>query len=461
MDIPLPPIALHTSLDLIHQWLSYQVYIRELPGLSVGISLGAETLFHEQYGRADLEAARPLTPETLFRIASHSKLFTATAVMRLRAQGLLRLDDPAGEHLGWFQSENEPRYEKITIRHLLTHSSGLIRDGNTRHWTYDEVFPDRDSIRSQVQAGISVYADGLRWKYSNMGFTLLGEIVASVTGKPYAEAVTELVIKPLGLKNTFPEFTEDLRDRHATGYGQKFPGRDRPPLEHRSAGAMGSATGFSSTAADLLAFYQAHRFGDETLLDDSDKREMQRAQFKDGDTEWGLGFRLPVVGELGYAGHGGRYPGFITFSGLNQDRQLAIVVLTHAVDGPARELFEGISNLLCLELDDPERIQAVNAALDAETDAISGFYRSLWGIDLYGRIGGKLVGIDPGLADPAGEMDVYERTGPLTYRVPVRNPFAAIGEEIRFVADGDGRIRRKLDPASSAGRWEIPGQFIA
>jgi hypothetical protein len=135
--------------------------------------------------------------------------------------------------------------------------------------------------------------------------------------------------------------------------------------------------------------------------------------------------------------------------------------LTHAVDGPARELFEGISNLLCLELDDPERIQAVNAALDAETDAISGFYRSLWGIDLYGRIGGKLVGIDPGLADPAGEMDVYERTGPLTYRVPVRNPFAAIGEEIRFVADGDGRIRRKLDPASSAGRWEIPGQFIA
>ena len=449
--------TLPSVLNLIRRWLAFQVYVDELPGLSVAISLGEETVFQEQYGHADLDAKRPLAPDSLFRIASHSKLFTATAVMRLRAQGAVRLDDRVAEHLDWFRSEKDPGLEQVTIRQLLTHSSGVIRDGDRPHWTYDAPFPDRGAVVRQVQNGISVFEGGEHWKYSNMGFTLLGEVVAAVQGVSYPEAMAELVLEPLGLENTLPAFSEAHRAGHAVGYTQNLPGDSRRrPLEHLSAGAMAPATGFSSTAADLVRFYRAHLFGDAVLLEDSDKREMQRVQFKDGDYEWGLGFGLNEIGGLKYAGHGGRYPGFITFSGVNQERKLIIVVLTNAVDGPARDLFEGISNLLKLALDQPERFEGDAAPDPAELDAVSGFYRSLWGFDGYGPIGGRLVGINPALKDPAAELDVYDRAAPLTYRVPIRDQFSPIGETLRFVPDEDGRIVRVLYPASTAVRWEIP-----
>jgi CubicO group peptidase (beta-lactamase class C family) len=225
------------------------------------------------------------------------------------------------------------------------------------------------------------------------------------------------------------------------------------PLDHLATGAMVSATGFSSTAVDLVAFYQAHLLGNDRLLEDSDKRAMQRTQFKDGDYEWGLGFRRLTVGDAQFACHGGRFPGFITFSGLNQDRKLVIAVLTNAVDGPARELFVGISNLVCLALDHPDRF---DGEVIGELDAVSGFYRSLWGIDCFGRIGGNLAGFNPSLDDPAGELDVLERVGPRAYRVPIRNQVSPIGEMVRFIPDEDGRITKVLFPGGSSVRWEIP-----
>ena len=113
-------------IGVIDKWIDYQTYIREVPGVAVGISVGDQTVFSKGYGVADLTSRQPVTPDTRFRIASHSKTFTATAVMQLVADGALRLDDRVVDHLPWFRADDDENLEHVTVRQLLSHSSGLI-----------------------------------------------------------------------------------------------------------------------------------------------------------------------------------------------------------------------------------------------------------------------------------------------------------------------------------------------
>ncbi len=444
--------SMFTVLD---SWLAYQVYFHQLPGLSVGIALGRQPLFRRHYGFANLETYQPITSRTMYRIASHSKLFTATAIMRLKAAGRLGLDDPVVRHLDWFRSAHDSNLESITLRQLLTHSSGVVRDGDSLHWSLDEPFPKREDLIPQTQAGISIYQSDKHWKYSNFGYSLLGSVIEAVTGQPYSQAVMELVVRPLGLEDTRPDFDESLGEQHAVGYGRKYPGEGRRPLPHVSARDMSSAAGFSSTLDDLLAFYQAHRYGVTSLLPDSEKREMQRVQYEEGPYAWGLGFACREIGGISYVGHGGRYPGFITFSGLSQALDMTLVVLTNAIDGPARALFAGLSGLLHLSLTKFENFPGAASASQPELEAAAGIYRSLWGDTLYGRIGDALVGFNPELENPAAEMDIFEPLGSLRYRIPLRDQVSAVGETIRFLPGEGGEIKQVVTPGRSAIRVDL------
>lgn len=117
------------SIEIISKWLQFQVYKREMPGLSVGIFVEDETVLLKSFGYKNLGTKERATPQTLYRVASHSKLFTATAIVKLFSEGKLRLDDLICDHLDWFHSENDPNMAYVTIRHLLSHSSGMNRDG--------------------------------------------------------------------------------------------------------------------------------------------------------------------------------------------------------------------------------------------------------------------------------------------------------------------------------------------
>ena len=139
-----------SSLHLINNWLDYQVYIKEIPGLAVGIAVEDELIFKKEYGYANLEKKEKLTDRHLFRIASHSKLFTATAIMILYHEGKLSIDDKVSKYLPWFQSVQDKQLELIRIRHILTHSSGITRDGNTGHWLNFK-FPTLEEIKAQFQ----------------------------------------------------------------------------------------------------------------------------------------------------------------------------------------------------------------------------------------------------------------------------------------------------------------------
>lgn len=443
------PDQIRPVLGAIDKWIDYQTYFREVPGLAVGISVGDETIFSKGYGYANLENRTPVTPQTRFRIASHSKVFTATALMQLAASGRLRLDDRVSDHLEWFRSNDDPNLTHITIRQLLTHSSGMIRDGDTGHWSHDR-FPDFPEIVRQVASGPSVYSTNEHLKYSNFAYTVAGQIIETITGTSYEEWVTGSLLVPLGMDSTSPDLPGDMSN-HASGYSKRYPDQLREPLDHVPARVMNSATGFSSSVDDLLKWYHAHLIGNDVLLNDWDKREMQRLQYEDRTYRWGVGFEHNKIGDLNFVGHGGGYPGFITFSSVNQEHQLVIVVLTNAIDGPAGIVFEGIAKLI-------DRFLTKSDQFDGELDSaaiepFAGFYADRWGVTMIERIGGKLVSLSPESADPTEKLEIHEQIADLRFRSPTTLAISSVGEEFWFEEiDGAARITY---PGSFVERFEF------
>ena len=137
-----------------------------------------------------------MTPATKFRMASHSKLFTAIAIMQLREQGKLRLDDPVEKYLPW--STAKPAGDddgQITIEQLLSHSSGMQREAGD-HWTSYE-FPTADELRRQYSSRQAAFAPSVRWKYSNLAYTVAGMVIEQVSGTSWAEYVGTKIFQPL------------------------------------------------------------------------------------------------------------------------------------------------------------------------------------------------------------------------------------------------------------------------
>lgn len=406
--------SIKASLVLVDRWLAYQRYYRQLPSISVGIAQADNILFEKSYGFADLEQRTPATSSTLYRVASHSKLFTASAIMRLYELKKLRLDDYIVDHLPWFASENNPDQAEMTIRQLLSHSSGMNRDGDTDHWFTGE-FPDIDSLKEQCKKGVRTFDANTNWKYSNMAFSILGHLIAAVTGKDYETSVTELVIDPMGLSRTTPDFGEANLNEHATGYAGLLPGETRNPLTHVHARAMNPAAGFSSCVTDLLKFYNIHQLESGEFLTDASKREMQRQQFSKGIYQWGLGFELGRNDNGKLVGHSGGYPGFLSRSGFDPDNNLAIVVLTNSNDSMPGLLYDGISSIIHYVHDQRHKLKGGEDQHEL-LDEMSGYYRHRGVMFCIQRVGDGAIKFMPSFQNPTQTFNRMNYIGDHTYQ---------------------------------------------
>ena len=426
------------AINLVDNWIDFQTYIKEIPGVAVGIFIDDEIVFKKEYGYANLERKEKLNDQHLFRIASHSKLFTATAIMKLYHEEKLSIDDKVSKHLPWFTSDKDENLQNIRIRHLLSHSSGMTRDGITGHWSNFE-FPLINEIKKQVKEGISFFKTSEILKYSNFGYTILGQIIETVSGVSYSDYIQKEILDVLGMKNTIIDVDENNKSRHATGYKIKYPGKEREAFEHIPARVMQSATGLSSTVEDLIKFYQAHIFGNNTFFPDHIKREMQRIQFKAEKADWGLGFSITTFPDIKIVGHGGGYPGFITRSGLIQDDKMIVIVLTNAVDGPALTLFLGIIKLLAQIEKDKDKFMQKPDEIIPDYKSIIGFYISDWGMSLFDQIGTKLVSIGPDDDNPVEFLQIYNHEKDSRFIAPKDLPFASPGQPIEFDDGSDGQ----------------------
>ncbi len=347
------------------RWLAFRRDWLRVPGVQAAVWADGDLALAVAHGAADVAAEVAITPAHLFRIASHSKSFTATAVVQLAEAGRLGLDDRVDRHVPWTA---EAGVGDRALADLLGHGGGVLRDGREAdHWQLVRPFPDGDGLRALAVDGAVCGADE-RFKYSNVAFGLLGAVVAAVTGRSYRDHVAEAVIAPLGLTDTSPDLVVERLSDYACGYTARGYAERRVPIEMVDTGALDAATGFTSTAADLARWGAAHLPGDERLLGAAWQRRMRRPGFDvdehDADAgRYGLGFDLRTVHGRRTFGHGGGYPGHATRLTVLPEDRLSVAVCTNAVDGPARPLADGLVALAVLAAGEPD-----GAPVDATAD---------------------------------------------------------------------------------------------
>ncbi|MBV9602945.1 MAG: beta-lactamase family protein [Chloroflexi bacterium] len=424
--------ALLEAAGYVDRWIAYRRQQRDVPGLVVAIRHADELVLCQGYGHAHLDPPSAMTPEHVFRVASHSKMFTATAIMQLVEQGKLRLDDRAAAYVSWFKSD-------VTLRQLLNHAGGVIRDGlDADFWRVEQPFPDVATLRA-LAPDASILPPNSSFKYSNIGFGLLGQVIEAVSGTPYNQFVQEHIVRRLGLASTGPELVRDVLEQCVTGYTGKVLGVPRRGVPTINTRALSPATGFYSTAEDLCRFAAAHWFGDETLLSDAAKREMQHAAWTIEQSEecYGLGFIAERIGERETVGHSGGFPGQSTRTLFDPIDRLVVVVLvnTSGEDGRAGPLAAEV--VRCIDF-----AQRWPGGSSSDLARYTGRFANVGGAVDIVAFGGKLFGLASESDSPskfAWELEVIDAD---RLRITKCGGFGYPGESILYERDAGGDIQR-------------------
>lgn len=431
------PAWLAPALDYLPRWLEFQMRTTEVPGCALAVAHKGKVVLERAFGVADLARGSELTPRHRFRVASHSKSFTTTAIMKLRDQDRLRLDDRAGQYV----SGLHPAIARATIAQLLSHSAGIVRDGSDAgQWQDRRPFLDEAELRAAL-AELPTLTAGTRFKYSNHGFGLAGLVIEAVTGEPYAQWVAREVVEAAGLAETTPDMTLPRGVAMASGHSGKLPLGRRIVIPGRNpTNALASATGFVSTAGDLVKFFdQLDPAAPRSVISRESRREMSRRHWREEHSalhrNYGLGTISGRTAGWSWFGHSGGFQGFITRTATLPEAQVTISILTNAIDGPANPWLDGALHIL--------RAYARHGAPSARTRAWSGRWWTAWTSADLVPVGDRVLVAQPALINPlldASEV-VVTRSGPrgATGRIALAGGFANHGEPARLERDGRGR----------------------
>ena len=442
-----------SNIDLLSAWIEAQIAHRAEPSLSIGIVHDQELVWAHGFGHSDLDNRVAATADTRYRIASVTKLFTATAILILRDAGMLQLDDPVDRHLPWFDiRQRYPDAPPITIRHLLTHTAGLPREAAFPYWTHDS-FPTRDQVREALPGQETAYPTETRWKYSNLALALAGEIVAAASGQAYEDFVQQRILAPLVMGDTLVRAPHPGDPRLAVGYGRPLPGSGRAVLGSAADfKGITPAANMTSTVGDLAKFAML-QFRDgpavgHQVLRGSTLREMQRVHWLDPDWKqgWGLGFRVMREHGATWIGHGGWAPGYRAQMLLCPADKTGVIVLSNAHDcDPVRYCDRAfrwvLPAVVARATPDPRP-----ATPDPGWQRYVGRYRDAWSDTQVLVHNGELVIVDPSADDPLETRATLTPVAEHTFRYESDNGFRSRGELAVFeVDDADTVQRLKLD----------------
>jgi CubicO group peptidase (beta-lactamase class C family) len=425
---------LKAALDYIPQWVEFQMRQHEQPGCVVAVAHQGRIVLEEAFGHADLVKGTPLTPRHRFRVASHSKSFTAAGIMKLREKDKLRLDDRVGRYV----DDLHPAVARVTIAQLLSHSAGIVRDGPDGGQFLDRrPFLDAEELRAQLTAAPAI-APNTRFKYSNHGYGLVGFVIEAVTGEPYLSWIKREIVDAAGLDETFPDVPLPQGTPLACGHSSKLPlGRRVVIPGDYPTHAIAPAGGFVSTARDLARYFaQLSPNARSSVLSVESRREMIRRQWRDPHSSlehyYGLGIISGSLDGWDWFGHAGGLQGYISRTSVLPDQELALSVLTNAVDGLAHFWLDGAIHIL--------RAFAQNGAPLRKVSGWAGRWWTLWGaIDLV-PMGGKVMVAIPAYFSPfmdASELEVRSRNDG---RIGLAGGYASHGEPARLVRNSRGDI---------------------
>jgi len=465
--MPAPTSAVAGLADAFEAKVATFVKEHRLPGAAAGVVVGDELAWSGGYGFADVAARAAPDARTLYRIASITKTFTATAILQLRDEGKLHLDDPAVAHLPELRDAISPfgPVETVTIRRMLSHESGFMGDPPDADWTVNRY--EGSALRNlarAVELGTRV-PPNTQQKYSNMAFQLLGEIVERVSATPYIEYVREHILAASQMTSTsFDPLPDDLTGRCAVGYKARWMSDELDVADPWSEEVFAEG-GLWSCVEDLSRWIRAQfredggERGGGQILAGSSLKEMHLPRYLGNEawTEaWCIGWYAERKDDTVWVQHSGGLPGFTTNVCFHRgDEKVGAIALLNGV-GEAEELSMSLGALALGAV----RSSVTPAEAPEQTPES---YRELLG--LYGDAGddailircewrdAKLTFVDP--EEPTWRPTIVPTDG--QDRFVVEAGVRESGEPVTFRRRADGRVTGVTIGPFSLSRFDPVG----
>jgi CubicO group peptidase (beta-lactamase class C family) len=425
---------LQSALGYFRTWIEFQSRASQRPGCIVAVAHRGKVVAEYAFGLANLATGEKLTPRHRFRIASHSKSFTAAGIMRLRERRKLRLDDPVGLYVKGLH----PQVAETTIAQILSHSAGLTRDGaDAGQFTDRRPYLNPNELMADLGLPPAI-PPGSRFKYSNHGFGLLGLVIESITGEPYRVWIQREIVDAVGLRETRPDMPLAKGVPFARGHTMRLPLDKRLVIPGDNvANAIMPAGGFVSTAADTARFFaQLAPNAKRSVLSAASRREMTRKHWRNPHASiegyYGLGIMSGTVGRWDWFGHSGGLQGYISRTCVIPACDLAITVLTNSLDGWAGFWIDGAMHIL--------DAFARRGAASRRVRDWNGRWWSLWGTTDLVPMGDRVIAANPFAFNPFMDATEIEVTGRDSGRVALALGYGSHGEPVRRTRNKAGAV---------------------
>jgi CubicO group peptidase (beta-lactamase class C family) len=402
-----------------------------LPSLSAAVFGAGEVAWSQAIGLADAEKGREAAPDTQYAVASITKTFTAAAVMRLRDEGKLDLDDRLERHL-----PGTP-HGSLRLGRMLAHASGLQREPPGEIWE-SLVFPGEEELLASLPEAEQVLPGATAWHYSNLAYALLGHVVGRVTGTPFREHIEERFLRPLGLRRTTWGFAPPhARPYFVEPYSEAL--RREPELD---LGGKGGESGLCSTVEDLARWGSFLCDPDEAVLAPGSVAQMHEVRIMaepDWSLGWGLGIELWRRADRIFGGHTGGFPGFLSVLVYSRRERIGAVLLTNSGRWP--KMVETALRLLEAALEELAPAPEPWVPEEAPPDEIVPLLGRWWSegrefvfVWRQGQLEARFA-----TAPPERAPSVFEREGENRFRVVSGDER---GELLRVVRGADGEVAK-------------------
>ena len=333
---------------LVHNYLEAQVREQGIPGLTAAVVREGEVVYSGAFGERLLGGGKALTPEHVFHFASVSKPFVATAIVQLAERGEVGLDDPVTKYLPYFELA-DPAYRQITIRQMLNHTSGMpdVEDYEWNRPQYDAGAAER-YVRS-ISSESMLWAPGAGWRYSNMAFDTLGDLIAKISGLSFEEYIRQNILEPLGMRRSsfiHPDIEESLRTTGHVGDPPRVS--DVYPYNRRHAPSSTLNSSVLQMTRWMLANLNRGELGGGRILraESYERLWTPSAETGRGGDAVGLSWFLGERRGHRTVFHGGGDTGFRSYLLLVPDEGIGIVLASNWSGTDTGSLARGILDLI-------------------------------------------------------------------------------------------------------------------
>jgi CubicO group peptidase (beta-lactamase class C family)/D-alanyl-D-alanine dipeptidase len=363
-------------------WIEREVKAKNIPSISIAVVDDQRVVFSASVGYADAKTKTPATPDTPYRVGSVSKPFTALLLMIFVELGLIDLDTPVQKYLPEFQPINKTG-KKITLRQMLSHRSGVVREGPVGN-SFDETQPTlADTVKSLNKTEL-LFEPGSTTAYSNMALATVGYVLERTQKEEFAKLMQRKLLDPIGMKDSNFILTPDLRKRLPKAAMWTYHGREFPaPVWDFGMFPAGNLYSSVNDQAKFLKFlFAGGRGPNGQVLNKETLEKMWTVQFPDKDKKagFGLGFFVSEFEGKRLIRHGGAVYGFSTEFAALPDDKLGVIVCASKDDSnavPTRIAATALKMMLAKKAGKPLPKLENSSALDAEVArSLAGRYRS-------------------------------------------------------------------------------------